>query len=152
MARYSLTRKGKNILLDDEHRVVEAIRAAERRTSGEIRVFIESKCRYVNPVDRAAEVFFALQMERTRDRNAVLVYVAYKHRQAAIFGDVEIYHRVGTRFWESEVAKMLQHFARQDFAEGLISVVHDVGEVLSKEFPIERDDKNELPDDIVFGD
>lgn len=152
MATYSFTGKKKNILLHDEHRVVEAIRSAERRTSGEVRVFIESKCRYVNPVDRAAEVFFGLQMERTKDRNAVLVYVAYKHRQAAIFGDEEIHRRVGTDFWESEVQKMLKHFAQEDFADGLIAVVHDIGEVLAKEFPFERDDKNELPDDIVFGD
>ena len=152
MGIYSLTGKKKNILLHDEQRVVEAIRAAEKKTSGEIRVFIESKCRYVNSVDRAAELFFGLQMERTKDRNAVLVYVAHKHRQAAIFGDEEIHRRVGTAFWEAEVAKMLKHFADQDFADGLIAVVHDVGEVLVKEFPFERDDKNELPDDIVFGD
>ena len=152
MSKYSQTGKKKFFLLEEEHRVVEAIRAAEKRTSGELRVFIESKCRYVDPVDRAAEVFFGLQMERTQDRNAVLVYVAYKHQQAAIFGDEEIHRLVGEKFWETEVSKMLRHFADKDFTEGLIAIIHDIGEVLSKEFPYEQVDRNELPDDIVFGD
>jgi len=147
-----LTGKKKFFILEEENRVVEAIRAAEKRTSGEVRVFIESKCRYMDPIDRAAEVFFGLQMERTRDRNAVLIYVAYKHRQAAIFGDEEIHHRVGSEFWSSEVKKMLTHFVENDFADGLVAVIHDLGEVLAKEFPHEHADKNELPDEIVFGD
>jgi uncharacterized membrane protein len=152
LSTFKLTGKKKVFILQEETRVVEAIRAAEKRTSGEVRVYIESKCRYVNPVDRAAEVFFSLQMERTKDRNAVLVYVAYKHRQAAIFGDEEIHRRVGSGFWEAEIAKMLRHFSEEEFSDGLVAVIHDIGEVLSKEFPFERDDKNELPDDIVFGD
>jgi uncharacterized membrane protein len=106
----------------------------------------------MDPIDRAAEVFFGLQMERTKDRNAVLIYVAYKDHQAAIFGDEEIHHRVGTEFWNEQVRKMLGHFTENDFADGLIAVIHDVGEALTKEFPYEHDDKNELPDEIVFGD
>jgi uncharacterized membrane protein len=151
LSRFSLTGKKKFFILQEENRVVEAIRAAEKRTSGEIRVFIESKCRYVDPIDRAAEVFFGLQMERTRDRNAVLIYVAHQHHQAAIFGDEEIHRKVGTPFWTAEVQKMLVHFTENDFADGLIAVIHDVGEVLSAEFPYEHGDKNELPDEIVFG-
>ena len=106
----------------------------------------------MDPIDRAAEVFFGLQMERTKDRNAVLIYVAHKDHQAAIFGDEEIHHRVGTEFWTTEVRKMLDHFKNLDFADGFIAVIHDVGEVLSREFPYEHGDKNELPDEIVFGD
>ena len=147
-----MTGKQKFFILEEENRVVEAIRAAERRTSGEVRVFIESKCRFMDPIDRAAEVFFGLQMERTKDRNAVLIYVAHKDHQAAIFGDEEIHHRVGTEFWTTEVRKMLDHFKNLDFADGFIAVIHDVGEVLSREFPYEHGDKNELPDEIVFGD
>jgi len=147
----SISGKRKFLILQEENRVVESIRVAEKKTSGEIRVFIESKCRYVDSLDRAAEVFYGLQMERTRDRNAVLVYVAHKDRQAAIFGDVEIHDRVGKEFWNKGVVKMLGHFRENDFVEGLIAVIGDIGEVLSVKFPWEHGDKNELPDEIVFG-
>jgi uncharacterized membrane protein len=135
----------------DEERIVAAIRAAEKRTSGEIRVFIESKCRFVDPVDRAAEVFFGLKMEQTEDRNGVILYVAMKHHQLAIFGDEGIHKIVGTEFWNAEVQKILREFNAEHYVDGIIAIVNDIGEALIKHFPYEQEDKNELPDNIVFG-
>ena len=136
---------------EEEERVVHAIRAAEKRTSGEIRVFVESRCRYVDPVDRAAEIFFALKMENTEDRNGVLIYIAMKDRQLAIFGDEGIHRAVGTEFWNREVAKILREFNAAHYVDGIIEIIRDIGEVLTEKFPYEREDRNELPDNIVFG-
>lgn len=135
----------------EEERIVAAIRAAEKRTSGEIRVFIESKCRFVDPVDRAAEVFFGLKMEQTEDRNGVVLYVAMKHHQLAIFGDEGIHKIVGTEFWQAEVQKILREFNAAHYVDGIVEIVRDIGEALVKHFPYEQEDKNELPDNIVFG-
>jgi uncharacterized membrane protein len=135
----------------DEQRIVEAIRAAEMRTSGEIRIYIESRCRYVDPVDRAVELFFGLQMEKTVDRNGVLLYFAMKDRQLAIFGDEGIHHIVGTEFWNSEVANILSEFRSDHYADGIIGIVKDIGAVLQEKFPYHSEDKNELPDNIIFG-
>lgn len=132
--------------------IVEAVQEAERRTSGEIRVFVESRCRYVDALDRAAEIFFSLQMEKTAQRNAALVYVAVKDRQVAVFGDEGIHQKVTSRFWDSEVRKMLMQFKRDNVAQGITDVVKDIGEALLYHFPFDGEtDKNELPDDIMFG-
>lgn len=131
--------------------MVSAIRAAELRTSGEIRVFIESRCRFVDPVDRAAEVFFGLKMEQTEDRNGVLLYVAMKDHQLAVFGDEGIHKIVGSEFWNKEVEKILNEFNATHYVDGIIEIVKDIGEALVKHFPYEQEDKNELPDNIVFG-
>ena len=136
----------------DKARIVDAIRAEEKKTSGEIRVFVESKCKYVDPVDRAGEVFFTLEMEQTENRNGVLIYIAHKHRQLAIFGDQGIYQALGETYWNAEVAKMLNAFNREHFTEGIITIIRDIGAALHETFPYDRStDKNELPDDIVFG-
>lgn len=135
----------------EEERIVEAIRESELRTSGEIRVFIESRCRFVDPVDRAAEVFFGLQMEKTEDRNGVLLYVAMKDKQLAIFGDEGIHARVGSEYWKAEVGKILREFRSEHHVEGIITIVRDIGEALVDHFPYEQEDRNELPDNIVFG-
>ncbi|MGJ7033312.1 TPM domain-containing protein [Niabella hirudinis] len=136
----------------EKEQVIEAIRRAESRTSGEIRVYIESHNKYVDPVDRAAEVFFKLKMDNTTDRNAVLLYVAVKDRQLAIFGDEGIYQRTGEHYWNELVAKILAHFNRKHFATGISEYIHQIGEGLYHYFPFDRaTDQNELPDDIVFG-
>lgn len=136
----------------EEHQsVVEAIRKAEKRTSGEIRVFIESRCSYVDPINRAAEIFFGLKMEQTEDRNGVLLYVAMKDRQMAIFGDKGIHEKVGTEFWNGEVKKIISEFRKAHYAAGIVNIVIEIGEALVSHFPYENEDRNELPDDIVFG-
>jgi uncharacterized membrane protein len=136
----------------EQEQIVAAIQAAERRTSGEIRVFVESHCRYVDPLDRATEVFATLKMDQTAARNGVLVYVALRDRQLAIFGDKGIHEKVGPAFWTQQVRTILSHFNKADYAGGIAEVVAGIGEALHQHFPYDREnDENELPDDIVFG-
>ncbi|HYH16146.1 MAG TPA: TPM domain-containing protein [Flavisolibacter sp.] len=137
---------------EEKARIHEAIRLAEQRTSGEVRLFIESKCKYVNALDRAKELFFQLQMDKTVDRNASLIYIAMKDRQAAVFGDEGIHQRVGQKYWEEEINKMLLNFKEQHIVDGICQCIADIGDALHQHFPYDRvTDKNELPDDIVFG-
>jgi len=131
--------------------IVEEIRKAEQQTSGEIRVYIESRCRFVDPVDRAVEVFKTLEMERTEHRNGVIIYIAVKDQQLAVFGDEGIHQKLGFDFWQTEVGKMLKAFNSENFAEGIIHIIGEIGNALYIHFPYDKSDKNELPDDIVFG-
>jgi uncharacterized membrane protein len=137
---------------EEQQHIVNAIRNAERLTSGEVRVYVESKCPYMDALDRASQLFFKLQMDETDDRNGVLVYVAVKDRQLAIFGDESIHKKVGSEYWQAELKKMIEQIKHKSVAAGIAEIVTDIGEVLTKYFPYNNDtDKNELPDEIVFG-
>jgi uncharacterized membrane protein len=137
---------------EEKQLIVEALRNAERLTSGEVRVFVENRCSYMDAIDRAAELFFKLRMNNTVDRNAVLVYVAMKDHQLAVFGDEGIHQKVGAEYWNKEVQQMIRNFNRDNYAEGIKEVVTNIGEALTKFFPYDNSkDKNELPDEIVFG-
>lgn len=150
---FSFFSKKKSLLNDEDTRVVvKAIRHAEQHTSGEVRVYIESHCRWMDAIDRAAEVFFSLQMEKTEQRNAVLVYVALKDRQLAVFGDEGIHQKVGTGYWNKVVEEMIGSFNSDNYAEGIGNCVVQIGDALHQHFPYDKQtDKNELPDEIVFG-
>ena len=152
MAIFPFFKKKQLLSTSDEALIVEAIRAAEKHTSGEVRVYVESHCRFVDPVDRAIEVFYGLKMNDTDDHNGVLIYVALKDRQLAVYGDEGIHAKVGKDFWQNAVTQMLKHFNKEDHVAGICQTIKAIGETLAKEFPYEaNDDKNELPDDIVFG-
>jgi uncharacterized membrane protein len=111
--------------------VVAAVRQAEAMTSGEIRVFIESHCAYVNAVDRAWEVFERLQMHATKERNAVLVYMALLDRQIAIVGDEGINIKVAEdNFWKKELETLRAYCRQGAIAEGLQRVVLDIGQAI----------------------
>jgi uncharacterized membrane protein len=137
---------------EENARIVEAIRMAEQKTSGEIRVYLENRCKYVDPLDRAAEIFWNLKMDQTAYRNSVLLYVAMKDHQFAIFADKGIHEKLGNEFWQKEVSAMSKHFRENHYIDALMHVINDLGDALHQNFPYDpKADKNELPDDIVFG-
>jgi uncharacterized membrane protein len=137
---------------EENQQLVDAIQKAEQQTSGEVRIFVESKCKYVDALDRAKEIFFSLKMNETELRNGTLIYVAVKDKQAAVFGDEGIHQKVGAQYWKDVVTKMLFQFRNQKLADGICQGIHDLGEALKFYFPYQSDtDKNELPDEIVFG-
>lgn len=146
-------RKKKEFFSSEENKIiVEAIRNAELCTSGEVRVFVESKCRFVDPLDRALEIFAELKMQSTEHRNAVLVYVAIKDRQLAVYGDTGIHEKTGDEYWKAAVSNMISHFNRENYADGIANCVTMIGEALQQHFPYDKEvDKNELPDEIIFG-
>lgn len=148
-----LKKKAVNYFSEAEQQlIVKAIREAETSTSGEVRVYIESRCTFVDPLRRAKEIFGNLKMHETAARNAALVYIAMKDRQLAVFGDEGIHQKVGDAFWNAEVQNMLAHFNKQDYASGIATVVRSIGKALETHFPYDaHTDKNELPDEIVFG-
>jgi len=135
---------------DDRLRVRRAVEEAEKMTSGEIRVYMEDEC----PPDylgRAAFIFDKLGMSQTDLRNGVLIYIAAKDKVLAIIGDEGIHKKVGDNFWEEIKAQMIKKFAAGLYAEGIVDAVTAAGRALSSYFPYNGDDKNELPDDITFG-
>jgi uncharacterized membrane protein len=151
---FSLFRKKTDKFFSEEEKekILSAIQKAEQTTSGEVRVYVEKRCRFVDAIDRAAEVFYSLKMDQTAHKNATLVYVAFKDRQMAVFGDEGIYTKTGKDFWNEAVKKMVHHFNRENYAQGIVEVIGQIGEALSHHFPYDAStDKNELPDDIVFG-
>ncbi|HZH67354.1 MAG TPA: TPM domain-containing protein [Flavisolibacter sp.] len=137
---------------EETQQLVAAIQKAEQRTSGEVRLFIESKCRFIDAIDRAKEIFIQLKMDKTELRNATLIYLAIDDHQVAVLGDEGIHQKVGPDYWKAEVAKMLQQFRAQKLVDGICIAISDLGEALQHHFPYNSDtDKNELPDEIIFG-
>ena len=136
----------------DKEQIVEAIRHAEKETSGEIRIYVESKNPYVDPIDRAAQIFYKLKMQDTEHRNAVLLYIAMKDKQLALFGDEGICKAVGTDYWNNAVKNMIAQFTKDNISNGIEQCIRQIGETLKEKFPYSpTDDRNELPDEMVFG-
>ena len=135
----------------EEQEVVAAIMEAEKATSGEVRVHIESVCD-IDPKLRAQYNFEKLGMTKTAARNGVLVYVACESRKFAVIGDEGINNVVPKDFWKDVVAAMGECFSRGEFAAGLSKGILMIGEKLKAFFPYQTDDENELSDEISYGD
>jgi uncharacterized membrane protein len=137
---------------EENELIVQSIREAERQTSGEIRVFVEHKCRFMDAIDRAHEIFLQLKMGETEHKNGVLFYAALKDRQLAIYADSGIHEAVGEQYWKDLVKQTLLLFNKENYAAGIKDCVLKLGEALTSHFPYDSStDKNELPDEIVFG-
>lgn len=134
----------------ETQQIRDAIASAELKTSGEIRVHIDRKC-FGNPVRKAIRVFNALGMHRTKQRNAVLIYVATQHQKLAIIGDQGINAHVPDHFWDDERELMIGHFKRGNFVHGLIEGICKVGDQMKATFPFEEGDVDELDNEVTLG-
>lgn len=131
--------------------IVHAIHEAEELTSGEIKVHVEEHCPAADPIERAAEVFRYLSLDKTALRNGVLIYLAYEDHKFAIIGDEGINQRVGQDFWNSELHILRENFRIGDFENGFIQAIEEAGKKLREYFPAGITNDNELPNDISFG-
>jgi len=140
-------------LFDDagRQRLRLAVQQAVQHTSGEIRVFVDDYCKE-EVLDRAAFVFSKLGMEKTELRNGVLIYVALNDRKFAIIGDAGIHARVGDVFWKEVREGMAAFFKKEMIIDGIEYAVLEAGIRLKEFFPRAEDDRNELSDDVHFGD
>ena len=134
----------------DEAAVLAAVREAERRTSGEVRVFVSRRrsCKR-SVLERARAEFHRLDMDTTDDRNAVLFYVAPKIKAFAVVGDEAIHAKCGQEFWEATAKALEGEFSAGRFTEGLVSGIRRAGDLLAKHFPRRPNDGNELADAIA---
>jgi uncharacterized membrane protein len=152
MGLFPLFKKREFFSSEDKEQIVEAIRMAEKETSGEIRIYVESKNPFVDAIDRAAEIFFKLKMQDTDNRNAVLLYIAMDHKELALFADEGIYQKAGAEYWNAAVKNMLAQFTKDNISNGIEQCIHQICQTLKEKFPYNpKEDKNELPDEIVFG-
>lgn len=134
----------------EEQAIIDAIHKAEERTSGEIRIHVESHTDQ-SPMARAQEVFFKLKMNQTKLANGVLIYVAVDDHNFTILGDRGIDERVKQGFWDSTKDQITKHFEQGAFAKGLIAGVTQAGAALAQYFPIQDNDTNELSNEISKG-
>lgn len=131
----------------DEKRIVKAIADAEARTSGEIRVFISERD-VDDALERAKARFLKLRMDRTSDRNAVLIYFAPRSQKFAVVGDTAVHARCGDSFWQRLTAAMGEALRREQFTDAVAMAVEKCGELLAEHFPRRPGDKNQLSDEV----
>ena len=134
----------------EEQAIVEAIIKAEKNTSGEIRVHIESTTD-LDHYERALAVFDELKMHETEQKNGVLIYLAVADKSFVILGDEGINSIVETGFWDKTKDVMVEQFKKGDFKQGLIDGILSAGNELKKHFPWTADDTNELSNEISKG-
>src|SRR5437773_4382187 len=135
-----------------EHdRIVHAIREGESKTSGEIRVYVQRGKLSGDPLTAAQKKFHQLGMHKTREQNAVLIFVAPRAHKFAVVGDKAIHEKCGDEFWQHIVEGMRTHFQNEKFSHALIEAISEIGKLLAAHFPKTLGNANELPDDVIEG-
>lgn len=130
-------------------RIVRAIRDAESKTSGEIRVYIQRGKLQRDPLVAAREKFQTLEMDKARHRNAVLIFVVPRAHKFAVVGDAGIHEKCGEQFWQRVAETIHNGFRENQFTEGMHDAIRIIGDELATHFPPTSTSSNELPDDVI---
>jgi uncharacterized membrane protein len=140
----------KEFLSKLEHdRIVGAIREAESKASSQIRVYVQRGKLSADPLIAAQKKFYQLGMHKTRERNAVLIFVAPRAHKFAVVGDQAVHEKCGEQFWQRLVDGMRAHFQNEKFSHAIVETIEATGKMLATHFPKRSTGRNELPDEIV---
>lgn len=142
----------KTLLSDSEKQLlVAAIKAAEEKTVGEIKVHIDNYCAG-DVLIKAQSLFDKLKMYETKERTGVLIYIACKDKKMAILGDQGIHKIVRDQYWNNLVQQCIQYFKEEQYFLGLQHALQEVSVVLHEHFPsTSTSNHNEISNDISFG-
>ncbi len=142
----------KEFLSKLEHdEIVKAIRDAESKTSGEIRVFIQRGEIKDEPLLAAQKRFHRLGLHKNAHRNDVLIWVAPRAHKFAVVGDEAIHQKCGDELWQRLIEKMREHFRNEKFTDALVDTIHDIGESLAAHFPRGSTSTGSQPDEVIEG-
>ena len=137
----------------DKKQIEVAISQLEKRTSAELRVYIEHHLpKNSLNLDRSLAIFKQLEMDKTAARNAVLIYIAYKDHQCSIIGDIGIHQFVGDNFWQQQCKTMTSYFKNKQYSLGVVSTIEKIANELAKYFPLQINDIDELPNEVIIND
>ena len=135
----------------DHDRIVAAIKDAEAKTSGQIRVYIQRGELDGDALDYAQKKFQKLGMQATSERNGVLIFVVPRARKFAVIGDEGVHKKCGDEFWQQLVERMRAHFQKENFTDALVEAIEEAGKLLARYFPKSSSAPNQLPDEIIEG-
>jgi uncharacterized membrane protein len=133
---------------EEEQEILDCIRVAEQTTSGEIRVHLESMCKTVDPLDRAAQIFYRLGMEKTQHRNGILLYLSVDDHKIALIGDSGINRYACNPFWENTCRETTECLRNSGLCKGICLAIRACAVILAQHFPKNDEDTDELPNDI----
>lgn len=135
---------------DDEKAIVAAIASAEKQTTGEIHVHIsEVTVSKDGVMSDAIRLFKKLNLDKTAQRNGVLIFIAVKDRNFAIVGDQAVHAILGDTGWQSVASMLKGYFQSGHYRQGLVEAIEKIGAVLKQHFPpITSKNVNELSDEI----
>lgn len=135
----------------EEQRIVAAIEATERVTSGEVRVHLNDTCSG-DPLRDAQKQFQKLGMHRTAERNAILFFIALESHKFAVVGDLGIHAKVGQSFWEGIRDHMVPELKEGRWVGALELGIAEAGRALAEHFPHQGSkDRDELSNEVSRG-
>ncbi|MGQ0286087.1 TPM domain-containing protein [Pasteurellaceae bacterium 22721_9_1] len=135
----------------DKKQIEAAIAELEKNSSAELRVYIERHLpKNTLILDRTLAVFKQLDMHETAAKNAVLIYIAYKDHQCSIIGDIGIHQFVGEQFWQQQCDLMISYFKQKQYTSGVVAAIEQIAGELTTYFPVQADDINELPNEVII--
>jgi uncharacterized membrane protein len=134
---------------EESDRLRVAVALAEKGTSAEIKVVLVRHC-WSDIRLRAARLFRKLNLDKTEQRNCVMVLLVLTNREFLIYGDEGIHQKVGQAFWDDVRDLALARFKEDRFGEGLAEGVGLIGQKLAEFYPYHANGKNEISDEIAY--
>ena len=121
----------------DHDRITTTLHEMQAITSAPIHIHFCHHCS--KSVMRSAIKFFKHSgLNRTAERNAVLIFIARASERFAILGDAGTHTKLPESFWDDCQEQLTEKFKQALFVEGIEESIKKIAHALSEYFPAEK--------------
>lgn len=100
-------------------------------------------------VDRAAhQAFRMFHLAHTKEATGIMIYVSLFERTVVVMADKSIDRKHDKHTWDDVRDLLIDGLRKGNAVEGFERAIAECGRILEKDFPIQPDDVNELPNHI----
>lgn len=133
--------------------IEKKISEIEEETSGEIKLCIKvTRGIYeddLSPREIAIHEFQKLGMHNTKDRTGILIFILFDERKFEVIADEGIYNIIPDEEWDIVKNMIVKNFQEQNYLNGILEVIDEMGSILIKEFPGGDENPNELSNEVI---
>lgn len=97
--------------------------------------------------ENANKQFYNLQFDKTK--HAIMFFVSFDEKYVEIITDKNISEIIPNTHWKFIIDEFINDIKEEKVFEGYLKAIQACSSILIKEFPIQENDKNELPNEVI---
>lgn len=131
---------------EDLKAIEQIITEEEAKTSSELCVSIKYTLPLFNKniENYSSKLFKKYKIFNTKNRNGILILFILKSRQFYILFDEGIYKKIDKNYLNLLTSGISQEIKNKNLLDGIIYSIKELNKIISQNFPIEKNDINEL--------
>lgn len=111
--------------------------------------FLLTSYKYQIASDYASKQFYNLGFQKTKTKQAIMFFVSLDEKYVKIISDIKIKNKIPDSYWQNIIDEFIKDVKNKELSSGYVKAIKSCNEILIQKFPIQKNDTNELTNEVI---